>query len=195
MNVKDEKLFDELMKSMTHLKRSKMLPNSPTPLLTDNEARILSIIYRHRDDFEAMRPRTLSYMARLTAPALSPILKSLTKNGYVERVHRKDDYRAVYLTLTEEGERLAAQIDEAFRKRMIALVDFIGEEDARTFLRILEKLNEFKDMQLAHGEAKIADPLRDMNDEPDSEEDVTLNVSLMNQDGTPDASTENGDQA
>lgn len=74
--------------------------------------------------WEAEGPLTIRRLARLLtleAPTLSPLLKRLENNGFVERQRDPDDARTLTVRLTEQGDALrerAAEVPPALLLRL-----------------------------------------------------------------------------
>jgi DNA-binding MarR family transcriptional regulator len=77
--------------------------------------------------------------------AVSQMLGSLEKRGYIQREIDRDNRRKIIITLTKEGN---TAVDEAW-KSMDALLSHIikqfGEKDARHFVRLLNRFVEIVD--------------------------------------------------
>lgn len=75
-------------------------------------------------------------------PATSKMLNCLEEKGYIERITTKEDRRAVYIVLTETGQKL---IDAHHEKMDIFVNEFLerlGEQDTAELLRILDRIYE-----------------------------------------------------
>ena len=72
--------------------------------------------------------------------------KTLEEKGLIERHRASGDYRAVSVSLTEEGERFAAEGRRLRDEHMDAVMEHVGIEDMRHLVRILRKVVEFHEL-------------------------------------------------
>lgn len=74
-------------------------------------------------------------------------VESLAKDGLIQRINDDEDRRIVYIKLTKKGENIHQKFF-ANRIRMIEkFMRHISEEDAMTFLRVIEKFTSFADQE------------------------------------------------
>ena len=74
------------------------------------------------------------------------LVKALEEKGLIERHRASGDYRAVSVSLTEEGERFAAEGRRLRDEHMDAVMEHVGIEDMRHLVRILRKVVEFHEL-------------------------------------------------
>jgi DNA-binding MarR family transcriptional regulator len=77
--------------------------------------------------------------------AVSQMLGSLEKRGYIRREIDLDNRRKIIITLTEQGE---TAVDEAKKKwdvLMSRIITRFGEKDTRNFTRLLDRFTEVVD--------------------------------------------------
>ena len=70
-------------------------------------------------------------------------LKALEEKGLIERHRASNDYRAVSVSLTEEGARFAAEGRRLHDEHMDNVLAYVGVEDMQHLVRILRKVVEF----------------------------------------------------
>ena len=75
----------------------------------------------------------------LTSGRVANIFKRLEEKGLVERLHDEVDRRRVYVTLTEAGAACARERYDVLVACNRAVLESLGEEDARAALRLMEK--------------------------------------------------------
>jgi DNA-binding MarR family transcriptional regulator len=73
----------------------------------------------------------------LDAGTLTPLLKTLEKNGYVTRCRSKEDERVTMISITPEGEALKEKCKDIPFKVGGLCPTLKSEEDAKTLYRIL----------------------------------------------------------
>lgn len=92
-----------------------------------------------------VHPGVLARAARSTPSALSQTLKSLEGKGLILRERGKgDDCRSVSVELTEKGRAMVAEGQRMRNEDMSALLDYLGEGDVTELLRILGRIDEFR---------------------------------------------------
>lgn len=130
-----------LLEVMRRVKRighaAHMSPQGTPPA----EARIMLTVHdMARISEDPVQPRTLAERIHMTPSAVSQILKALEEKGLIERHRNADDNRVVTIVLTEEGERLAAEVEAMHDAHLGDLIDAIGEDDANELIRIVGKI-------------------------------------------------------
>ncbi|MCH4035145.1 MAG: winged helix DNA-binding protein [Lachnospiraceae bacterium] len=82
----------------------------------------------------------------LTSGRIANILRQLERKNYVMRTNGRVDRRKVYVALTPEGKRHTEEVYKAILAKYQNLIDAIGEDEAKEYLRlnklILEKLSQ-----------------------------------------------------
>lgn len=143
--------FDEIKRELYALferMRHMNIPSSPCGL-TQAESRVVFAIYELRSRYERIRPGLVAEIMHTKPSALSQTLKALEEKGLIERSRAGGDYRAVSVSLTDEGERCADEAKQLRNEHMDQVLQCIGEEDMRHLVRILEKVVNFHD-QVKH---------------------------------------------
>lgn len=87
-------------------------------------------------------PGELSDLLQVGSGRIGNALKDLEAKGFVKREDAPEDRRRTLVSLTEKGKAFAEEKHAAFRGYVAALVNMLGEEDARELLRIVRKINE-----------------------------------------------------
>lgn len=76
----------------------------------------------------------------ISMSAASKKISILEKKGLIERKTSKHDRRNVYITLTEEGEKICEKERASKHMWMAKLMEKMGEEDATQLIVLLNKL-------------------------------------------------------
>jgi DNA-binding MarR family transcriptional regulator len=74
---------------------------------------------------------------------ISTILKSLEDNGYIIREINEYNRREVFVKMTDKGRLRLESAKERHFKLVSDLIDYLGEDDARKLIEILEKTTCF----------------------------------------------------
>lgn len=90
-------------------------------------------------------PLNMSEMSRVsnvTTSVASRLIERLEAKGMVRRVPDASDRRVVMVELTEEGDRAATGLLEAYTARLQKSLEGLSQEDLDAFVRVLEHMNE-----------------------------------------------------
>ncbi|MFP7171100.1 MarR family transcriptional regulator [Terribacillus sp. 7520-G] len=96
----------------------------------------------------ASSPGHLAIVQQVHKSAISNRLKKLLEKGWVEWVDSEGDKRTKLVQITEEGEKILRQAEEAIYDRFCGVFEHIADEDVETFIRIFTNVKE----QLKKGE-------------------------------------------
>ena len=85
---------------------------------------------------------------QFTKPAVSQMLNSLEKKGYVHREIDTNDRRRIVVTLTEAGKEVLKQGKTYFNNRMNQTIARFGEENTRQLISLVTRLTDItEDLQ------------------------------------------------
>ena len=74
---------------------------------------------------------------------MSQVLKSLEEKGFITRQRSAGDCRGVTVHLTERGWELETRHRRMHDRRLDEALAYLGQDDAREFVRIVKRLSEF----------------------------------------------------
>lgn len=139
-----EALRNEMFDIMQRMRQHRVVP--PLPKGTThgemNTLMMLSMIERRG---KVARPSMLAACTHATPGAVSQTLKALEEKGLIVRSRAQGDSRAVSISLTDAGRA----IDEGGRRmhdqRLLDMLEYLGEDDAREFVRIMGRMLEFSE--------------------------------------------------
>ncbi|WP_139653359.1 MarR family winged helix-turn-helix transcriptional regulator [Raoultibacter phocaeensis] len=141
-----------LLDIMRRFHKNSYVPFVTPEGLTFSESRVVLGIYTAQLEGEhTVQPRFLAERMRMTPSALSQTLKLLEEKGYVERHRVSDDFRAVSLELTDQGERLARQAEAMREQHLNDLVEYVGADDIDHLIATLHKVLDFHERQAESG--------------------------------------------
>jgi len=130
-----EALAEELMGEMRALHRAK--PQKHLNEAFSGEAFILD--YLANTDGTA-QPSTIGGEMGVSSARVATALNSLEKKGLVRRHIDTNDRRRILIELTEQGRATARHHHEAVRRVVSRMLDLLGEDDAREYIRINKRL-------------------------------------------------------
>lgn len=91
-------------------------------------------------------PKDMSRALMLTTARVAAMLKSLEGQGMVTRTPDPTDSRQVIVTLTEKGAALVEERRAGLIRSVAKMLEALGEEDAKAYVRIQAKLIELGDI-------------------------------------------------
>lgn len=116
---------------------SKEPPLSPPADMSKGETGILTYLSFYRNN---VLSGELSKELRLTSGRIATALKSLEKKGFIVRTAGIDDSRKVIVSATKEGILHANKQKDKALDDLTAIFEYIGEDDAKEFVRILRRI-------------------------------------------------------
>lgn len=131
----------EMLESFYRLRTlhfAKLLPEGIThgEIITLLKLRQLSV----KQSPQKVTVSELNGLLDVSAPALSRTLKHLEESGYVNREPDKNDRRNNFLTLTEKGQSIIANVEHEMSDFWTVIVDKMGENRTADFLQFLDDL-------------------------------------------------------
>lgn len=85
-------------------------------------------------------PSDLSELAQSSTARIAVVLNTLEKKGFISRSIDLTDRRRVLVSLTPEGEKYTKALREQMHSHMRQLLEELGEEDAKEYLRITDRM-------------------------------------------------------
>ena len=93
---------------------------------------------KDRGDF--VLPSEISEEMNISSARVANILNNLENKGLALRQIDKEDRRRILVTLTEEGKEKASLHMEKVIQNITGMLELLGEEDAKDFVRITKKM-------------------------------------------------------
>jgi len=118
---------------------------------TPSEIRVLICI--KKSGAHLLQPMTVSEISKrllVTPPSITQILNTLESRGLIERHIDRADRRVIMVTLTERGEQVTRQAEEAFSAVMKGLIDYLGEDQSNQLADLLFKAFRYFSENEAH---------------------------------------------
>lgn len=101
------------------------------------EVFVLNYIYAKEGE---SYPKDISKSMMVSTARIARILRTLEKKGFITRTVDVSDNRKVVLGLTEEGRRIVALHRKELKNSVKNMLEKLGEEDAKAYVRIQKKL-------------------------------------------------------
>jgi DNA-binding MarR family transcriptional regulator len=148
--LNNEDLAQKIMMAFTNMKKHHAKYHS----LADtkrSEMAILAILQSRRKE-NGLKITDISRLLNLPPSAITPVVGGLEEKGFVERQNSPEDRRIVLVTLTKAGSGFIEEKQALFLKKTLKLVEYLGEKDAKEFIRLLEKAFEFMNKEFENEE-------------------------------------------
>lgn len=128
--------------------------------MTFNEAHVLGLLLRHRDDPVPMTATALIARTHLLKSQMNKVLTTLESKGYVVRARAQCDRRLVLIRLTPEGEAAYRREHADIETLLTSLVGRIGEAQALSLAAEINGLTDaLGDILAGSAAAKERSPL------------------------------------
>jgi DNA-binding MarR family transcriptional regulator len=109
-----------------------------------SEMAILSMLkLRHAKN--GLKITEIGRLLHLPPSAITPVVDGLEKKGMVTRQNSPEDRRIVLVSLTKKGREFFDNKQKFFFEKSLRLVEYLGEEDSKEFIRLFNKAFEFMD--------------------------------------------------
>lgn len=110
--------------------------------MTYNEAHVLGILLRHKDDADPMTATDLIRRTRLLKSQMNKVLTTLEKQDFISRIRSEADKRLIHIHLTEAGK--AAYLDAHRDVEVIlnTLIQHIGPQRAAHITKEISDLTD-----------------------------------------------------
>lgn len=139
---KDKKVFFELSKTSRNIKR--ILDNgknkSHIDKITGNHGHIIGFLYENRD--RSIYQKDIEENFNIRPSTASNMLKTMEKNGLIERKSSKEDARYKKVVLTKKSLDVQEFILRDFNSFNEKMTEGISEEDLAFFFSLLDKINQ-----------------------------------------------------
>jgi DNA-binding MarR family transcriptional regulator len=136
-------LTHDLFQIMKKFPRPK-LKQSSIDGLTRSEYELLVMLVMNLDgDKKALTVTEISTLLQITPAGVTHLINPLEGAGYIERLQDPNDRRIVRIGLTGKGTQVAESLITEVQENLIGLVNFLGEEDSKTLIRLMSQAIEY----------------------------------------------------
>ena len=139
-----EALRNEMFETMQRMRQRRSTPPLP-PGITRGEINTLMLLSVIEARGDVVRPGMLAACSHATPGAVSQTLKSLEEKGLIVRRRGEGDSRSVTISLTNAGHESEKEGRRLYDERFMHMLEFLGEDDAREFVRIVNRMLEFEE--------------------------------------------------
>jgi DNA-binding MarR family transcriptional regulator len=97
---------------------------------------LLYYIKEHNEDLSGEKIRN---ELSVTKPAVSQMLASLEKKGFLTREVNKENRRGIVLSLTKKGTRFIEKTQQKTEKRLTEIISRFGENETRELITLINR--------------------------------------------------------
>ncbi|NPC93021.1 MarR family transcriptional regulator [Bacillus sp. WMMC1349] len=139
----------ELMKALQRLRDLEMKHSLPS-----NESRVLMFLTENAKS-EGKMVSDIHQVLNVSSPFVTQLLNKLEKKELIYRRIDPEDRRIVRIFLTDEGKKLALQVQNKLNQSFIQLVTYLGETDSKQFADLIHKVADFIEFEKKTDEKKV----------------------------------------
>lgn len=153
--MKKDEILEEILKTIACSARENALRFFQLNLKGEN-ALLLHLIEKGGQS----TPGVIAEALGVSAARIAAMLRALELKKLVVRVCDEKDKRRVTVKITESGKQLVESVSETVNNRAQSLLERLGEEDAKEFLRLLKKcmgIDESPQTEKPDGESENED--------------------------------------
>jgi DNA-binding MarR family transcriptional regulator len=145
-------IAQDFIKIITKFKKIGFSPNPNYPLRQSEYMLLFTLSNCISEDLLGMKVSELSGILNITPAAVTHMVNSLEKEGYIDRVSSENDRRIIYIKPTGKGNMLIGAMNANFYEILNQTINFVGEDDAKEFIRILWKVTGFIEQKFENNE-------------------------------------------
>ncbi len=130
-------LAKELLEGMQKMKH--MRPPRKISDTMGGEVFIMKYLSQHQN----VLPGDISNKMNISSARVAAALNNLEKKGFISRQIDINDRRRIIVSLTDEGRFFSKKMAEDMLNDAVKMLEFLGEEDAKEWVRITCRLGNF----------------------------------------------------
>lgn len=156
MSIGENPQAERLLKAFHRFRKLDMRQiMSPSVKYKPSEVRLLFVIAHGLDmDERGVKVSELSAMLKVTAPTVTPLIRSLEEHGLVLRRNDKEDRRAVRVLLTDQGRAVIQKVARKRSEQLMGLVEHLGVEKSAQLSELLEQVYSYMESQANGNQAE-----------------------------------------
>jgi DNA-binding MarR family transcriptional regulator len=136
-------LTRELFQLMKRFPRPSMAL-SPRQDMTRSEYEFLGILAMRLGGTQTtLSIGEISGILQVTPAAATHLVNALEQMGLLERQKAPNDRRVVLIAMTSQGIEVAEELMSEIQEQLSGLIDFLGEEDSNTLIRLMTKVIDY----------------------------------------------------
>ena len=141
--MESEELTYKLLNSIRKFQKKQFLKTLKLDRFNTNEIMILHMIYTFAKEEDNIQLQKVRDMLGLAPSTITSIITSLEEKELIERIIDKNDRRNICLNVTDKGNKAIKDIDTNLAKLITSYVNYMGEEDIKKFIELIDKSEQF----------------------------------------------------
>jgi len=136
------KLMDAVMDSLFLAKKAyEALPPLP-PGIKPIYHRVLNMLYQYKEEGKEIRVSELSVALDMQLPNMTKLINEMNDAGLVQKVRSKQDKRAVFIQISEDGIQYFKDFVLVYRRKLQKEFEEFDEQDCYTMIRMINEIQE-----------------------------------------------------
>ena len=136
-------LANELFQVMKQFPKMRLKPASSNGLTRSESELLVMLAINLDEDNRALSVSELSSLLQITPAGTTHLLNPLEDATCIERLRDPNDRRVVLIGLTDQGYQIADSLILDFQEKITGLMEFLGDEDSQTLIRLMTKTIDF----------------------------------------------------
>ena len=144
MSLKDiESMTQELANILMRFKRISLSKNKNHEIRSSEILVLFNLYQLLKNEPGGVKVSQLSNHLQITPGAVTHIINALFKKKYVERLNDEKDRRIVLVKISTNGLNALKNMKLKFFNKCEKLLNHLGEDDGKTFIRLLNEVLDF----------------------------------------------------
>jgi DNA-binding MarR family transcriptional regulator len=135
----NEKLVQELLMSFRQFPKMMMKRN----ITGQKKSEVMVLLCIKKSNKSEMKVSEISKRLHVKAPTVTQLVNELEEKGLVERITRTSDRRAVWIKVTDAGEKVIEKAEKEIHETYTGLIDFLGEDESKTLIELMNKVYSY----------------------------------------------------
>jgi DNA-binding MarR family transcriptional regulator len=136
-------LTHDLFQIMKQFPRPKLKQSAIDGLTRSEYELLVMLVMNLDDDKKALTATEISNLLQITPAGVTHLINKLEGAGYIERLQDSNDRRIVLIGLTGKGTQVAESLISEVQENLIGLINYLGEEDSKTLIRLMSTAIEY----------------------------------------------------
>ena len=151
-------LTHDLFQLMKQFPRPRLKQSSCDGLTRSEYELLVVLVMIIADDKKALTVTEISNLLQITPAGVTHLINPLEEAGFIERLQDPNDRRVVLIGLTKKGTEVAEGLIVDVQEKLIGLVNYLGEEDSKTLIRLMSLAIKFFASEFEHQNMKCSRP-------------------------------------
>ncbi len=143
-------LTRDLFQLMKQFPRPKLKQSSIDGLTRSEYELLVMLVMNFDGDKKALTVTEISSLLQITPAGVTHLINPLEETGTIERLQDPNDRRIVRIGLTDKGAQVAEALILEVQEQLIGLINYLGEEDSRTLIRLMSQAIDYFAVQFGN---------------------------------------------